>query len=637
MGAIVAAVSTLAFPGGQSFRDVVVVPYAALLDKWQDGEFHQGGPIWPEWDQQIAARHCRGGLPVDVRPIAPEDPERYVEALAWGGGIDPQFGHQVAEFSARLLATTLTRPELPIAFSSKPERGWRTIYDTPPFFEAILHWFGIPPERVHLVNEPTRVGELFVAPQAEQLDGPGPSAAYLDALDAMATARLHELPTARIPALYVSRAGMTARFAGEAYLEQRLEAAGVRVMRPESLPLIEQIRAYRAADLIIFADGSAVHVLQLLGHIDAEVGVIVRRSGTHIAEPNLEPRVRSLAYEDAIAGLICGILPSGRRATHLGLSVLRDDEIVDMFARLGVDIGSGWSESAFTEARDEDVLAWADAQVAQPEQHGQGSVEQILDRTGQAGLGYLVDAMNGRLEPLSAYLAMITGKRAPRGEGEPTTLYIHIPRTAGSAVRKSIEQVIEDRDVCMVYDHREVDGAFSLDEFAALPEEQRAAYALVAGDFGYGFHRLVPGPTRYVVTLRHPIGRIISLYRAAGMPGPSIESWVFDDERLEADNHMVRMISGWTDVPFGGCTQGMLDEAIANIEADFDAVLIRGSAARSAAVLGKAMGVTLPPFETVNADPAGEDSYDPPKELRKRLRQLNKLDVALFKRYSEAL
>ena len=70
MGAIVAAVSTLAFPGGQSYRDVIVVPYQALLDKWQDGEFHQGGPMWPEWDRQLAARHCRGGLPVDVMPDA---------------------------------------------------------------------------------------------------------------------------------------------------------------------------------------------------------------------------------------------------------------------------------------------------------------------------------------------------------------------------------------------------------------------------------------------------------------------------------------------------------------------------------------------------------------------------------------
>jgi hypothetical protein len=54
-------------------------------------------------------------------------------------------------------------------------------------------------------------------------------------------------------------------------------------------------------------------------------------------------------------------------------------------------------------------------------------------------------------------------------------------------------------------------------------------------------------------------------------------------------------------------------------------------------VLGKALGLTLPPFPVVNADPAGEDSLEVEKPLRKRLRQLNHLDVALFRRYAEDL
>ena len=476
-----------------------------------------------------------------------------------------------------------------------------------------------------------------MAPQAEQLDGPGPSAAYLDALDEMAATRLHELPVERVPALYVSRAGMAARFAGETYLELVLQEAGVHTMRPETLPLLEQIRNYRAARRIIFAEGSAVHVLQLLGRVDADVGVIVRRGGTHIAEPNLAPRVRSLDYEDATAGMVCGTLPSGRRATHLGLSVLRDDEIVDMFARLDVDLGRHWSDSAFGEARDEDVLAWADAQVAQPQLHGPGSVEQVLDKLESAGLGHLVDPVRSRLEPLSAYLAMITGPRAPAGEARTTTLYLHFPRAAGGAVRASLEQVIPEPERRLVYDHAQVEGAIDSEAFAALPEEERTGLALIFGDFAYGFHRHVPGRARYVATLRHPIGRIISLYRAAGKPGPSLESWVFEDRRIEADNHFVRRISGRTDVPFGACTDGMLQDAIDHIEADFDAVLIRGSMARSAVVLGKAIEATLPPFAVVNADPSGEDSFDPPKAERKRLRQLNRLDIALFKRCSEAL
>ena len=158
---------------------------------------------------------------------------------------------------------------------------------------------------------------------------------------------------------------------------------------------------------------------------------------------------------------------------------------------------------------------------------------------------------------------------------------------------------------------------------------------VIVGDFAYGIHRQVPGPARYAVMLRHPIGRILSLYRAAGRPGPSLEAWVFDDRRTDADNAAVRAISGRTGVPFGGCTDDMLDEAVAHIEADFDAVLLRSSMSRSAVLLGQVLGMTLPPLPVVNADPDGEDSFDPPKAVRKRLRELNRLDLALFKRYSE--
>ncbi len=62
---------------------------------------------------------------------------------------------------------------------------------------------------------------------------------------------------------------------------------------------------------------------------------------------------------------------------------------------------------------------------------------------------------------------------------------------------------------------------------------------------------------------------------------------------------------------------------------------MRSNMSRSAVVLGRAMGLTLPTLPIVNADPAGEDAFDPPKPVRGRLRQLNALDVALFRRYSE--
>ncbi len=600
------------FPSGQTFRGVVVVPYTQLLDRWNDGDWHRGGPIWPHWESQVGARHCRAGKPIDVPPDAPEGVPDHVDALAWGGGIDPVFGHQIADFSARLLATMLARPELPIAFATKPEFGWRTIDEAPGFFRAILDWFGLPSERVHIVNEPTIVGELFVAPQAEQLYGPGPDAAYLEALDELTVRRLGEPPAGSDVPLYVSRAGISTPFAGEAYLERALEAAGARVMRPESHALLTQIRTYRDSRHIIYAEGSALHTLQLLGHIDTQVDVLVRRPGVRVAEASLAPRVRGLTYVEGTEHLLHSLAPSGRQSHHRGLPLLREDDIPAMFGRLGVDLAGHWDAAAFRRSRDEAVLAWIDVQATEIDRHGHGSVEYMLDGLGSMGLAHLVDEAALRLEPLRDHLDSIVVQRRPRDPDRPTVLLLHIPRTAGTAVREALETVVPEDERRYVYDDMAVEGAISSADFVQLRTEERSGLALVMGDFAYGLHEHLPGPARYVALMRHPISRVISLYHArareaaaGGLTPAPLAEWVFSDRRIEADNAMVRAISGRPGVPFGSCTDDMLEEAIAHIEADFEAVLVRGSMQRSTVVLGRAIGATLPLVRVVNADSRG--------------------------------
>ena len=204
--------------------------------------------------------------------------------------------------------------------------------------------------------------------------------------------------------LYVSRAGMEARFAGESYLEEVLRAAGVRVLRPERLSLPEQLRSYRDAAQLVYAEGSALHALQLLGRVDADVAVLERRPGTRLAQDNLRPRVRTLHYEEVASGLVHGILPTGRPALPKGLSVADPERLHDAFARRDIDLRSAWDAAAWAAARDADVLRWTETQAAEPGHLGAGSVEHILEGLQEAGLGHLRDAASVRLEPLRAHL-----------------------------------------------------------------------------------------------------------------------------------------------------------------------------------------------------------------------------------------
>ena len=128
-----------------------------------------------------------------------------------------------------------------------------------------------------------------------------------------------------------------------------LAASGVQVLRPESLPLVEQLRNYRAATNVVMAEGSALHALQLVGRIDADVAVLERRPGTRLAQANVAPRVRSLTYDEVSTKLVHGILPTGRPALPKGLSVADPERLIEAFDRRGVDLRPAWNDGDWVE------------------------------------------------------------------------------------------------------------------------------------------------------------------------------------------------------------------------------------------------------------------------------------------------
>ena len=298
----------------KTFADVFVHPTQEML-RHPAGAFFRGGPQWPHFETQVYARHCwhRIPRPVDSRPLPCDGPVDIVDRGIWCGPISYHFGHMVADFGMRIAASSLLDETTPLVFSiwDDPKA------EAPPFFWQIIDHLAIDRSRILFVREPMRFGRLLVLPQAERRFGSGPSRPHLRLMDAITAPPFRA--DQDLEYVFVSRARWPkGRFAGESYLDDVLAAAGVTVFHPESADLHTQLRLYRRARCLIFSEGSALHALQLLGRVDAEIVILARRPWARMTAVALRPRVRRLWHIRAARGFIYGLLPSGHRQEPAG-------------------------------------------------------------------------------------------------------------------------------------------------------------------------------------------------------------------------------------------------------------------------------------------------------------------------------
>jgi hypothetical protein len=327
-----------------------------------------------------------GGSPKDVRPD-PAEPQEVIDGpIAWVGPITRHYGHQVADFSMRLLPTLVAAPGVPLLTATHPFYAIPTTRAAPPFWREIGAWLGAPAESFRLITRPVLVRELLVAPQAEQAFGPGPSPEHLDAMDALVERRLGRVEASGT--LFVSRAGVPARLAGEAELERVFAACGVRVLRPETLPLPEQLAAFRRARTLIVTEGAVLHALQLLGRLPSDVVAINRRAGWLVADESVRPRARSLTWVAAVAGLVHGLGGDGRPAPAVGCTVIDVDRLIDGLRPSVPGLADRFDRARFHAAQEADLTEWirtVDARLIDRP----ATVEHLLQTLEDAGMGRL--------------------------------------------------------------------------------------------------------------------------------------------------------------------------------------------------------------------------------------------------------
>ncbi|WP_322894358.1 MULTISPECIES: glycosyltransferase family 61 protein [unclassified Yoonia] len=254
----------------------------------------------------------------------------------FAGSVDKQFGFVLLNSLGRLWALDALPRETVIVYGEKPMPRSPNYG----FVSMILRSLGVL-NPVVITQGALRFETLHSAEErfGECLGGTGRPAFY-DWIDSRWPAKALPDPNRKV---YVTRSGLGAamgRYACEEHLETLLADEGYEIYRPEAHSLAHQIATFQAAEKLIFAEGSAVHLFALIRQPGQLSAVIHRRAvlpDVMLAQMADRPGSPTIAI-NAISALWW----PPRRGGHLGLSVLDFTALRDGLTRLGLISGMGW-------------------------------------------------------------------------------------------------------------------------------------------------------------------------------------------------------------------------------------------------------------------------------------------------------
>ena len=250
----------------------------------------------------------------------------------------------------------------------------------------------------------------------------------------------------------------------------------------------------------------------------------------------------------------------------------------------------------------------------------------------------------------------------PQGE-DPTVIFLHIGKTAGSTVRRIVARQFPSSQTLELYARHppspvrqealespppaeRAPREESLAAFGRLPLEQRAACRLLLGHTVFGIHESIPRPCTYVTFLRDPYRLLPSqwtyirstpshrLYDAVRRM--SLSEFAQSGVTINTDNSQTRALSGAVGVPFGGCDEDMLGRAKENIDRWFSAVGITERFDESLLALQEAFGWSRLHYVSVNVSRSAARP-EMSNEDRDLIAELNRFDLELYRYANDRL
>lgn len=261
-------------PMVETVENGIILPAKKQIDK--DGTPYFLGGVADSDGRYIPAsqnwRGAKGGSLTGGYEITPGKEKSCAATVVFAGILQNHFGHFLMESTSRLWFW-LEHQDMDIAYIMGKKakiigRFWE--------FMALL---GIPPERVHIINEPIRFKKVYIPSSSHIFEH-----SYTEAFIRPYQYAAEKVEPGKNEKIYLSRTKFSKGTVcyGECEIEKVFNANGFKSVYPEKLSLREQIAAIKGAKEIAGVIGTATHL-----EVFARPGVksiILERSDMPIAE-----------------------------------------------------------------------------------------------------------------------------------------------------------------------------------------------------------------------------------------------------------------------------------------------------------------------------------------------------------------
>jgi hypothetical protein len=222
---------------------------------------------------------------------------------------------------------------------------------------------------------------------------------------------------------------------------------------------------------------------------------------------------------------------------------------------------------------------------------------------------------------------------------QPSLIFVHIPKTAGTTLNRIIDW---EYNPLRVYSLNGRYFRWAYHRLTRLSARQLAKFRIFKGHMPYGLHRYLPQPARYLTILRDPIDRAISEYFFAVTdqfhPDRQHVSQMTLEEFVRSDpsnNTQTKRLSGQIkgyDFLAGDCTPAMLDSALENLDRDFELIGLSERFEESLALAKITFGWKIPRYGSFRVTKRRPPKSEIPESTRTLIADLNQFDIALYRR-----